>query len=71
MTIVKRMDSQADLDSLQGRWIRILEMETDSLFFAFGEGTFIYGGRFLDFTGMRNWVRVYSAFGRKLDRIFG
>ena len=51
--VVVRMDTQADLDSLQGRWTRILETETDSLVLAFGEGTFFYGEKFLDFTGVR------------------
>ena len=50
---VIRLDTQADLDSLSGEWTRILETETDSLVLSFGEGTFFYGERFLDFTGAR------------------
>ena len=50
---VIRLDTQADLDSLSGKWPRILEMETDTLVLSFGEGTFFYGERFLDFTGAR------------------
>lgn len=61
---VIRLDTQADLDSLQGRWARVLETETDSLVLAFGEGTFFYGERFLDFTGVTMPGTVLEIRGR-------
>lgn len=61
---VIRLETQADLDSLSGKWTRFLEMETDSLVLAFGEGTFFYGERFLDFTGARKPGTVLEIRGQ-------
>ena len=66
---VIRMDSQADLDSLQGKWSRILEVETDSLVISFGEGVFFFGERFLDFTGVHMPSTVLLIQGQRTTLI--